>query len=79
MYMTEMSYVHVCVLSCLSCVGLFVTPWTVDCQAPLSMGFSSQERTLEWVSMPSTRGSSQARDQTCVSYVSCIGRHVIEH
>ena len=27
----------------LSCVQLFVTPWTVACQAPLSMGFSSQE------------------------------------
>ena len=24
-------------------VGLFVTPWTVACQAPLSMGFSRQE------------------------------------
>ena len=27
----------------LSHVRLFVTPWTVDCQAPLSMGFSKQE------------------------------------
>ena len=26
-----------------SCVQLFVTPWTVACQAPLSMGFSRQE------------------------------------
>ena len=26
-----------------SCVRLFVTPWTVACQAPLSMEFSSQE------------------------------------
>ena len=26
----------------LSCVQLFVTPWTVACQAPLSMGFSRQ-------------------------------------
>ena len=26
----------------LSCVRLFVTPWTVACQAPLSMGFSRQ-------------------------------------
>ena len=25
-----------------SCVQLFVTPWTVACQAPLSMGFSRQ-------------------------------------
>ena len=27
----------------LSHVQLFVTPWTIDCQAPLSMGFSRQE------------------------------------
>ena len=27
----------------LSCVQLFVTPWTVSCQAPLSMGFFRQE------------------------------------
>ena len=26
-----------------SCVWLFVTPWTVDSQAPLSIGFSRQE------------------------------------
>ena len=33
----------VCVLSCFSHVQLFVNPWTVVCQAPLSMGFSRQE------------------------------------
>ena len=27
----------------LSRVQLFVNPWTVACQAPLSMGFSTQE------------------------------------
>ena len=27
----------------LSCVQLFATPWSVACQAPLSMGFSRQE------------------------------------
>ena len=31
------------VLSYFSCVCLFVTPWTVASQAPLSMGFSRQE------------------------------------
>ena len=31
------------VLSCFSCVQLFVTPWTVAHQVPLSMGFSRQE------------------------------------
>ena len=33
-----------------------------------------QARILEWVAMPSSRGSSQPRDKPCVSYVSCIGR-----
>ena len=31
---------------------------------------------LEWVAMPSSRGSSQPRICNCVSYVSCIGRKV---
>ena len=30
-------------ISCFSHVQLFATPWTVTCQAPLSMGFSWQE------------------------------------
>ena len=29
-------------LSCISCVQLFETPWMVACQTPLSMGFSRQ-------------------------------------
>ena len=33
----------------LSCVRLFVTPWTVAHQAPLSMGFSRQEY---WTGLP---------------------------
>ena len=36
-------------LSRFSCVRLFVTPWTVAHQAPLSMEFS---RILEWLSIP---------------------------
>ena len=38
-----------------------------------------QGRILEWASMSSSRGSSQARDQTHVSYVSCIRRQVLYH
>ena len=38
-----------------------------------------QARILEWVAMPSSRGSSQLRDQTHVSYVSYIGRWVLYH
>ena len=41
----------------LSCVRLFVTPWAAAHQAPLFMGIR-QARTLEWVAMPSSRGSS---------------------
>ena len=38
---------NVCQL--LSCVQLFMTPWTLDCQAPLSMKFSWQEY---WSELP---------------------------
>ena len=31
-----------CMLSHFSCVSLFLTPWTVARQAPLSMGFSGK-------------------------------------
>ena len=34
---------HACVFSRFSCVQLFATPWTVPCQAPLSIGFFRQE------------------------------------
>ena len=41
--------VSVCVLSCSSHIQLFATPWTIACQAPLSMGFSRQEY---WSGLP---------------------------
>ena len=62
------------VLSCFSHVSLFVTPWTVAYQAPLSMGIF-QARILEWVAIPSSRGSSQPRDGT---HASCICRWVLD-
>ena len=43
-------------------------PWTVAHQAPLSM-WILQGRILEWVAMPSSRGSSQPRDWTQVPCV----------
>ena len=39
---------HVVLVSLLRCISLFVTPWTVACQAPLSMGFSTQEH---WIGL----------------------------
>ena len=52
----------------LSFVGLFVTPWNVARQAPLSLGIL-QAGILDWVASPFCRGSSWPRDWT---WVSCI-------
>ena len=68
----------VCMLSCFSPVQLFVTLWSIACQAPLSMGFSRQEY-WSGIAMPSSGGSSRPRDGTRVSYVSCIGKRVLYH
>ena len=50
----------------------------MDCSLPgSSVHGILQARILEWVAMPSSRGSSQSRDQIHISYVSCIGRQVL--
>ena len=51
-------------LSC-SVMSDSATPWTIACQAPLSMGIL-QARIPEWVTMPCSRGSTQPRDRTQV-------------
>ena len=51
----------------LSCVWLFVTPWTAALQAPVH-GIL-QARILEWVAIPFSRGSSQPRNWTTVSCI----------
>ena len=56
-----------------SCLILCDLPWGVAHQAPLSMG-TLQARILEWVAIPSSRGSCQPRDWTQVSHIS--GRFV---
>ena len=49
----------------------------LDCSPPGSSVLRSlKARIMEWVTKPSSRGSSWPRDQTRVSYVSCIGRQV---
>ena len=60
-------FTHSALLKC-SVTSNSVTPWTITHQAPLSLG-SLQARTLEWVAMPSSRGSSQPRDRTQVSHL----------
>ena len=41
--------------------------------------WDSPGKILEWVVMPSTRGSFLPRDQACISYISSIGRQVLCH
>ena len=48
---------------------------TMDCSPPgSSVHGTLQARILEWVAMPSSRGSSWPRDRTHMPYVPCIGR-----
>ena len=69
--------VCVCVCVCagsLSCVWLFVTPWTVAHQAPVHGIF--QAKILAWVAVSSSKGSFRPRDWTRISYDSCIGKQI---
>ena len=52
----------------------------MDCSQPnSSIHGILQARTLDWVALPSSRGSSQPRDRKFISYVSCISRQVFYH
>ena len=52
----------------------------MDCNPPgSSVHGILQLRILEWVAMPSSRGSFWPRDRTHISYISCIGRWVLYH
>ena len=52
----------------------------MDCSPPgSSLHGIHHARILEWVAMPSSRGSSQIWDRTHVSCVSCFGRQVLYH
>ena len=66
-------------LSDFSLVQLFATIWRVAHLGGFFAYGILQARILEWVAMPFSRGFSIPRDQTRVSSVSCIGRHVLYH
>ena len=64
------------VVQSLSYVLLFCD--SLDCSPPVSFVHGiSQARTLELVAISSSRGSSQPKDQICVSCISCIGRQIL--
>ena len=73
--------VCVCVCVCvLSCVPLFMTPMEYGLPVSSVHGIF-QARILEWgVSCHFLLlGSSPSRDQTCIFWVSCIGRWILHH
>ena len=66
-----------CCCSVTKLVWLCATPWTEQRLPGSSIHRILQARILERVAMPSSRGSSQPRDRTHVSYISCVGRQVL--
>ena len=62
---------HSCFLS--ACMLICSLCHPMDCN-PLGSSVHGilQARILEWVAMPSSRGSSRPRGQTCISWGSCI-------
>ena len=55
-----------CVLSHFSHVRLFATPWTVGCQAPLSMAFSGQEYWSGLLCLPPGDLPNPGAEPTCL-------------
>ena len=77
---TQLStYIQICSVQLLSHVQLSVTPWTVWSLPGSSVHGILQAWILEWVAISFSRGSSQPRDQTSISYITCIRWQVLYH
>ena len=59
-------HISLCVLNCFHPIQLFVTPWTVALPCSSVRGIP-QARIVEWVVVPSSKGSSQPRDWAHIS------------
>ena len=69
------SYLHVCMYMCAQSCPTLCNP--TDCSPPgSSVNGIFQARTLEWVAISSSRGSSQPRDWTCIS---CVSGWILYH
>ena len=68
---------NTCCCCCLVTKSCLTPLWPHElCQSGSSVHGISQARILEWAAISFSRGSSQLRDQTCVS---CIGREILFH
>ena len=69
-------HVYTCVCSISQSCSTVCSP--SDCGPPGSSAHGIfQASILEWVSISYSRGSSQPRDRTHISFVSCIGRQIL--
>ena len=70
-----------CLFLLFSCAQLCSTICNpLDCSPPSSSDHGIfQARILEWVAVSFSRGSSQPRDQTCNSCVSCVAGSFFTH
>ena len=70
---------HACMLRDKSLLQLCLTLCDpMDCSPPgSSVHGILQARILEWLVMPSSRGSPRPRDGTHIPYISCIGRRIL--
>ena len=76
-HLLKVAYVRLCAKFLQPCLAL-CSP--MNCRLPgSSVCEILQARTVEWVAMPSSRGSSQPRDRTSVSNDCCAGRQFLQH
>ena len=80
LFLSSIIYIGLCSCACPN-AQLCPTLCNPMCYCP---GGSSvhgffQASILEWIAISSSRESSRPRDQTCVSYISCVGRGVLYH
>ena len=79
-YFTSLCLSIYCFLCCavLCCFQLLVTPWTIALPGSSVQGIP-QARILEWVAMPTSRGSYNPGIKPASLTISCIDRWVLYH
>ena len=78
--MHKIWYLWKCHIACMHAKSLQSLWDSMDCSPPGSCVHGIlQARILEWVAMPSSRGSSQPKDWMHISYVSCISGQILYH
>ena len=72
---------HIYIYNRILCTVLLLTLYdSTDCSLPgSSVHGIFQVRILEWVALSHSRGSSQSRDLTSISCISCFGRQILYH